>query len=320
MNEARFDDSARWWFLTPEGFAAFKDDPVAQGYEILSRHPIFPHIHVGKERGKPVIFWNHANKHRPKMTWQKLSKYARHAFLFQYRHDLHRMGLLEIGWLGKDKMTFNCTEGVPSILSAAHYWLRVSGSFQYSDYLRTWCSSDSLKFIGPTPNGDQDMVTVDWHKFIEWQGKLVDSKEIVAAIRTFLEHNPEYRKHRETRLEELKRRNKHRERRLAEMKKKRPPRHLKKPSPEVIAFACAAWDCQQSGTLFREKISASHLNAIGRGHAGDSRNHLRQLRKLQRLARFKTPLLSTRPTRQAASTEDPINVMSINYPGFAIGT
>ncbi len=98
------------------------------------------------------------------------------------------------------------------------------------------------------------MVTLDWSKLVEKCKEDCMSRfsdDIVAAVRTFLEHNPEYRQHRDSRLAELKKRNEHRERRLAELKKRRPLRHLEKTSPAIIALACVAWDCQQTDTLFQ---------------------------------------------------------------------
>lgn len=63
---SRFDDPARWWFLTPHGFEKFKRIRVSQGYEILSRHAAFPHLMAEgiSER---------AGQHFPKQTWEELS-------------------------------------------------------------------------------------------------------------------------------------------------------------------------------------------------------------------------------------------------------
>ncbi|MFZ0827067.1 MAG: hypothetical protein WAO02_06565 [Verrucomicrobiia bacterium] len=297
QKQTRFDDTARWWFLTPDGFAKFKCNPVAQGYEILSRHPSF---------------------HLPKKTWQELGKSARGAFLFKYKRELYRMGLLEIAWLGPKAITFNCTDGVPSILAAIHCWLEAECLLKRApkdkDRDRIRASPDCLIF-SINNQGDPNMVTIDWSKLFK---KCKVSDDIVAVIRTFLEHNPKYRQYRECRLAELEKRKKRRERHLAELKIRRPPRHLKKTKPDVITLACAAWDCQQAGALFQDKITRTHLEAIGRKSrkSGDSRNHLRSLRKLQMQAGFKIPRLSTRTAKQTPPTEDPINVISILYPHF----
>jgi hypothetical protein len=236
MHDVRFDDPARWWFLTPEGFAAFRDDPVAQGYEILSRHLRFPHILVKTEHSKPVIFWDHANKHLPKSTWQELDDPARGAFLVKHRFDLHRMGLLKVACLGKKAVTFNCTDGVPSIQATVHYLLEKAGLFKRASENRDRMRAGPQWFKASFNRTNPDMVTLDWSQLVnkcKEDATRRFSDDIVAAIRTYLEHNLEYRQHRE--------------RRLAELKKKRPLRHLERTSPAVIALACAAWDALRSG-------------------------------------------------------------------------
>jgi len=303
VSEARFDDPARWWFLTRQGFEQFTNDPVAQGYEILSRHPRFPHLLTATKRKRTFAVWEHSNKHLPKTAWSELAPEARRAFLAGYKFELHRMGLLEIAWLGPKAVTVNCTEGVPSILAAVHYWLGKAGLFSrapgHGDYSRTRGSPALLKCSIPS-RGNPNMVTISWKKLIKQRrGHLLygQSDNIVAAVRTYIEHNSEYLQHRERRLAECKRGG-----------------HAKKTSPEVIALACVAWDCQQGGVLFRDKIRP-HLGAIGQ-RFGDPRNHLRQIRRLQSQAGFKTPSRPKTRSKKRPKAAPSVNVTGILFPGF----
>jgi hypothetical protein len=313
QKQAKFDDPARWWFLTVDGFAAFKNNPVAQGYEILSRHPGFPHVLADG--------WEHANKHRPRKTWRELGKSARTTFLIQHKFDLHRMGLLSIAWLGPKAITFDCTEGVPSILDAARLWLaagRIKGAggrlLCSDDYeLRSWSAPGLIKLVMPT--GNPDMVTLDWERLFQ---KCFYVGEVIAALRTFLDKDPEYRKHRQARLVEKKKQHQRRKQRLAGLGKVLPPARTNKPPAATIALACAALDCQEGGSLLRDKITASQLTTIGLGKfkVSDPRNYLKRLRDLQMLARFKIPELTTRPAKRTPANVAPINVVSTLYPDF----
>ena len=310
------DVSARWWFLTPEGFQDFKDDPVAQGYEILSRHPFFPTLLTRTEGGKRVTMWEHGNKHLPRPTWQALDKPARSAFLFRYKFALHRMGLLEIAWLGPAAITFDCTEGVTSILAAAHYWLQAGGLFHSSPegeyHCRTRTSPGLLQFSPTCPGrpGNPDMVTISWAKLVEkrrgdWLCSY--SENAVASLRTFLEHNREYRSYRAQRLRES----------SSQARSDRP----KKPDPAVIALACGAWDCERAGVPFQDKVSNHHVAAIGRSvkgclRSGDARNHMRRLREMHEHAGFKTQQPPRRKAARPSKAAEPINVVETLYPGF----
>jgi hypothetical protein len=300
----QIDIAARWWFLTKEGFASFKDDPVSQGYEILSRHPHFPHLRATTERREETIIWEHGNP-LPKKTWQQLAATERRAFLFRYKSDLHKMGLLEIASLDKATVTFNCTEGVPSILAAIHYWLGESGLFIDEpdlDPLHTRYSGQLRVSYPPNP----EMVTIDWSDLIQKRkGSVIygQPRYILSPLRTFLETNPDYLRHRNQRLTELK-------------AGKRLPR-LQRPAANVIALACAANDCQQEGISLLDELKTTHLENIGRGRLqnGDSRNHMRRLRGLQRRAGFRTsPKVKVHPHNQ-----DTIDVVEILYPSFKQG-
>jgi hypothetical protein len=231
------------------------------------------------------------------------------------------MGLLEIAWLGKKAITFNCTEGVDSILASVHYWLDRVGLFKRAskdqrDQIRT--SPDWL-FFSINNHGDPDMVTLDWLKLVKQckeDRTSHFSDDIVAAVRTFLEHNLKYRQHRESRLAELKKRNEHRERRHADLKKRRPPRHLKKTAPEVIIAACIAADWIRAGhtlSTLKPAISAN-LKKIGMSsHSDKWTNDLRALKKLQERGGFKTKKICK---VTCETVDDPINVVKILYPSF----
>jgi len=286
MHETRFDDPGCWWFLTPAGFSKFTLNPVAQGYEILSRHPDFPHLVVNKKgHKKKRITWEHGNRHLPRPTWRELCKEARSAFLFDYKLELRRMGLLPIAWLGPKAVTFNCTDGVPSILKAVDCRVGQALLFKGLDQkcYRRRTSPDLLKF-SVNYRGNLDMVTLDWGALVK---SVNHSGNVVAAVRTFLEHDPNYREYRGARLAARSRHCDTLKKRITDLKKeetrlltlkdkakseKKPTdkledelneirrhitahenslrhllRRLEKTSPRVIALACVAWDCQQVG-------------------------------------------------------------------------
>jgi hypothetical protein len=123
-----------------------------------------------------------------------------------------------------------------------------------------------------------DMVTLNWSELIK---NLKEdracrySDHVVAAIRTFLEHNEEYREYRKGRLEKL--------------KLKTPLLRIKKSAPEVIIAGCVAMDWIHAGhklASLKQNISAN-LEKIGMaGHSDKWTNDLRALKKLQQRAGF----------------------------------
>lgn len=281
------------------------------------------------------------------------------------------MGLMEVAWLGPKAITFNCTEGVDSIRAAAHYWLAETGLFHhapadgedFSGYSPTrWQpkpaerETHQLKF-SVSARGNPDLVTVSWGKLVEaFKNDERYSEHVRSALRTFLEHDPDYRAYRKERLDALECRCRRLKKRIIDLKKEARKlaqkgktddkakeeykeilqhiaahenslrhlrRRLKKPFPKVIALGCAAWDCQQEGSLLPEQITRNQLETISlKGNTEpDPRYAMRRLRKLQEQAGcFKKKSPKKGRSKRVSQVAEPISVVETLYPGIKLRT
>ncbi len=280
---ARFDNPARWWFLTTaDGFQRFERDTIAQGYEVLSRQPSFPHLVVRRElsgfdlvMGKPTyratVAWEHSHKERPKLPWPDLHQECRRAFLFDYRRELYRMGLLNVVWLGPGAISFDCREGSTSVLVGFDAWLeRLPAKISQlpRDGSRGYMDASVVRF--ESSDYDPNMVTVNLAGLI---GALTKKQQeswraVRSSLRTFLERDPAYRQYRANRP-----------RRQGAPRPKRPP-------ASVLALACADYDCRRAGVPSVSALSM-YLPAVGRVRLleHDLSNHRRAMRQLLARAR-----------------------------------
>ena len=225
----------RWWFLA-KGFQRFKKDSVAQGYEIICRHP-------GFASSAPANVLNLALA----PPWPRLNKKTRESFYFTFKHDLSRMGLAKISYLGPKAVTFKCTESSDSILAAIRYETgRLSRlkpgmrrdfptALKKHDRART----DAALLCFQPSKTNPEMVTLNWRLLIRHfqkrrrYGKPVpfSVEHVLSAVETYLTKNRDYQSH----VKQVKAR-------LSA--KVRPEIHCrpKKAQAEVIAFGCIAHD------------------------------------------------------------------------------
>jgi hypothetical protein len=301
VNEARADDRARWWFLTTKGFENFKNDPVAQGYEIISRHPGF---------------------NRPKKTWQELDANQKDAFYFAFKEDLRRMGLAKIAFIGPKAVTFDCRESAKSILTGIHYAIRaeIQRDPKLCKYFPIVDKKDAQNWSADYPTRldrnklswawvknektgfeNQDVVTIDWHELIDFllkrsrRGEAVrfSVDHILSAVETLLTKDKVYCRHAK------------RQRKAHDRNKSRPKRFY----PSVIALGCVAHDWHLA------KRKPSELMAVVKNELHNLKiqstprwdNHRKALEKIhnERIG-LKKPVVGT--------NAGVIDVLGTNYP------
>lgn len=304
----------RWWFLGPAFNSEFKNDPFAQAYEVISRHPGFPELRI-QQRGRHAAIWNYGPNKRPPKPWPKLSEPARRAFRLEYMYDITRLGFGNSVMLGLKRLSFDCTLATKAILSAVEremeraisYYPKMKKYFDKGTKERRRTDRSSLPPFRPGAI-NPDCVILDWRCFISELGKKhrkhldwnYNRSIILAALETFLTRDADYKRHRKDRLREQKqyqrwfaRQQMIRRKRLASTAHSarwgRPPSRavdvdlrLKRSFPETIALACIAADWQQAGgrqsCLYGVvKAELSHLS-IAKCPRWD--NHLVALKKL----------------------------------------
>lgn len=233
-----------WWFLGGK-FREFKNDPVAQGYEVLRRHPAFPHITVTKSpKGWLETSLDLGRRDVPRATWLKLNKPTRIAFYRHYKRDLERLGFVHLVMVGKRRLSFDCTKSAKSLLRGLKFEMGESNVFGSQGRLgRIRIPADIIDAeYAFDENGTRraDWVNLDGVRIsFERLEQYVSSQEprisggsrqevsrdhILAALRTFLETNKIYLSYRAKRLEQTK----------GIQRKQR--------DPAVVALACIAWD------------------------------------------------------------------------------
>lgn len=266
FGSGRFDDSSQWWFLTPSGFKQFDNDPVAQGYEILSRRPDFPHLSTRKHGRIASVIWEHSYRDMPRPTWLQLTPEARAAFLGAWRYELSQLGFGKMPWLTTRTVTFDCTSGITTILPGIHYSLRLSQLFKTRDYLRSRSNRDGIKIKEISPH-EPHIVTLDWSQLYKQLSAMGDMKMCVAAFRTFFERDKSFKAYRAQCLK------KHKENDY---------RSPKTPATQVVVAACVASDWQRAKRKLSElkPFLGARLDVAGmKGHSTSWTNDLRAMRK-----------------------------------------
>lgn len=248
----------RWWFLTPDGFAHFRRDPVAQAYEVAIRHPGMPLMRAappgpiqspglgGRWSG---VAWVHGRAKR-NPPWCDLRPRLRESFRIHFRRDMQRMGLLRVAFLGPKAVTFNCTFAPETIVDAIRFELEdsallPSGGDLRERYLR-------LPLVMSSTRGD--MVTIEWGGLFEKVRSSDPGRDkignLLGALRTFLEFNPQYRQYRAARI--------------AGSSGGRAVRP-KQPSCEVLVLGLLAWDWRRLGRSLKSLLCAvrPHFEQLG---------------------------------------------------------
>lgn len=229
---------SRCWFIG-HGFKQFSTDGLAQGYEIIIRHPGF-------------VAWArcHAPNLARRLPWASLNRRGKGHFERVFISDLLRMGLgvcsdKRTNWSGcrapltklaftkQGDLSVDCTDNPRFICDNLSAWLKESGQFPACK--ESFPTKAKCDLIALTPSViNPDAVVIHLNRLIEHfkvkqrRGEPIsfDYKNLVAAVETFLTKDAPYRAYRERRL--------------------KVKRH-KAPSPEVIALSCIAWDWQREG-------------------------------------------------------------------------
>lgn len=100
----------RWWFLMQKGAVEtkFASEPIAQGYEIISRHPGFANcacaLALGIGGGTP---------------WTLLSVEQKKRFVLEFATELITLGLSHYVFLDPKRVMFDCRRRRQTIVKAA---------------------------------------------------------------------------------------------------------------------------------------------------------------------------------------------------------
>ncbi len=246
----------RWWFLMQKGAVEtkFASDPIAQGYEIISRHPGFADcvcvLALGIAGGTP---------------WTLLSAKQKKGFALEFAAELITLGLSHFVFLDPKRVMFDCRRRRQTIVKAVRDHIaelrkassEVLKAFPEGEYWRGRTSRDSITMESHVRCSE--FVTLDWSPLTEQEKNRStpwSQENVIAALNTFLGKDPVYRAHRKKciefgKMEDRRRlkflRGTHRDdrKRLATATR-RLCRRPTKCDAKAIAFACIALDWSQN--------------------------------------------------------------------------
>lgn len=151
-----------WWFCRDQAsYNRFCKTPLAQGYEVLRRHPGFP-----------------LSKSQP-ATWPDLFPAEREAFYFSHRGWLKRIGLSQPHiFVGKRELSFDISLSADRVLSAIESEFDALGLFPRQSYSESyWKTSVDPDLIVAKygPRGATEAVVLRFNRLTRHLRKLKEA-------------------------------------------------------------------------------------------------------------------------------------------------